>query len=93
MPERADSSLSACEFGRWRIEPSQEGIPLVFGDGKYPHDPPRVASLLEGALAAEVERLREALAEAERHRIRPAVNTVRLPPVDDEPEGSGPFGW
>lgn len=44
-------------------------------------------------LEAENKRLREALAEAERHRIRPAVNTVRLPPVDHEPEGSGPFGW
>jgi hypothetical protein len=38
-------------FQRWTIEPSREGIPLVFGDGKYPQDPPRVASELEAALA------------------------------------------
>lgn len=49
------------ELMHWRIENSAEGIPLVFGDGKYPHDPPRVASGLEFALAREVERLRAAL--------------------------------
>lgn len=48
-------------IGRWAIENSQEGIPLVFGDGKYPHDPPRAASLLEVALAARLEEIREAL--------------------------------
>jgi len=43
------------EDGReWRIEPSAEGIPLVFGDGKYDHDPPRVASRLESALAEQL---------------------------------------
>lgn len=41
--------------GRWRIEQSREGIPLVFGDGKYPHDPPRVASMLEAVLYARYE--------------------------------------
>jgi hypothetical protein len=45
----------------WRIEPSAEGIPLVFGDSRYPHDPPRVASELESALA---ERLAGAVREA-----------------------------
>jgi len=38
----------------WRIEDSAEGIPLVYGDGKYPHDPPRVASALEDALAKQL---------------------------------------
>ena len=55
------SSPSVCEFGRWRVEQSQEGIPLVFGDGKYPQDPPRVASQLESALSAEVKRLRSVM--------------------------------
>lgn len=41
---------------RWRLEQSveAESIWLVFGDGKYLHDPPRVASALEAAL---IERL------------------------------------
>lgn len=43
--------MSVIEHGRWRIEPSKEGIPLVFGDGKYPQDPPRIASELESSLA------------------------------------------
>lgn len=34
----------------WRIEPSDEGIALVFGDGKYEQDPPRPAMALEIAL-------------------------------------------
>lgn len=36
-------------IGRWRLVQSveAESIWLVFGDGKYPHDPPRVASALE----------------------------------------------
>jgi len=44
-------------LGQWRIEDSDEGIPLVYGDGRYPHDPPRVASRLEAAMAEEIERL------------------------------------
>lgn len=48
-------------LGRWRIEPSREGIPLVFGDGKYPHDPPRIASELESALAEQLAGAAEAL--------------------------------
>lgn len=82
--------MSEIEHDRWRIEPSKEGIPLVFGDGKYPHDPPRIASELESSLAAayagaveerdrlrtENERLREALAHV--------INRVSTERRDDE---------
>lgn len=38
------------ESGDFRLELSDEGIWLVFGDGKYPHDPPRPATEVEAAL-------------------------------------------
>lgn len=57
------------EDGReWRIEDSAEGVPLVFGDGKYDHDPPRVASRLESALAEQLQGAVMALREYGHHR-------------------------
>lgn len=51
------------KIGQWTLERSAEGILLVFGDGKYPHDPPRVASRLEEELARRVEAARMVLTE------------------------------
>lgn len=61
----------------WSIEDSAEGIPLVYGDGKYPHDPPRVASLLESALHEQLAGAVEALAGLVRLKDGPRDDAYR----------------
>lgn len=66
----------------WRIENSAEGIPLVFGDGKYPHDPPRVASELESALAAQLAEAVEALQAVHDYFWRPLGDATQAEAAD-----------
>jgi hypothetical protein len=52
-------------LGRWRlIESEPGGVLIVYGDGKYPQDPPRAATELEAALHRQLEGAVELLDEA-----------------------------
>jgi hypothetical protein len=56
-----EGAVIATQIGRWRMEQSDEGVWLVFGDSKYPHDPPRPASDFEVALNEHLRIADEAL--------------------------------
>lgn len=87
MPDRVDipPNLGRSDVNHWRIEQSQEGVWLVFGDGKYPHDPPRPASALEVALHVENARLREDVRAWKRHQNEAKVKADRYDELIREP--------
>ncbi len=66
-----------CATGQPHLVKSEEGVWLVFGDSKYPHDPPRVASSLEAYLWEQLQARDESL---EQRRFRAALERIRDAP-------------